>query len=98
MLCNALHLLERKDWHLHVYSSFEIYGWKENNEPFKELFEHIEKNPNVMVLIRNNNTKVGWRFFGKATLVNLIGYEKTLIFAKKLFSISLYSINLFFFQ
>ena len=23
-----------------------------------------------MVLIRNNNTKVGWRFFGKATLVN----------------------------
>lgn len=24
---------------LHVYSSFEIYGWKENDAPFKELFD-----------------------------------------------------------
>lgn len=47
ILCNALHELERDDWHLHVYSSYSVYGWKENDQPYKELFEHIEGNPNM---------------------------------------------------
>ena len=47
ILCNALHELERDDWHLHVYSSYSVYGWKENDQPYKELFDHIEANPNM---------------------------------------------------
>lgn len=33
--------------HLDVYSSFGIYGWKERDEPFKQLFEAIEAHPNM---------------------------------------------------
>ena len=47
VLANALHLLERDDYHLHVYSSFQVYGWKENDQPYKELFDHIEQNPKM---------------------------------------------------
>jgi len=32
-----------KDIHLDVFSSFEIYGWPERNEPYKQLFENIDK-------------------------------------------------------
>tara|TARA_B100000959_G_C14991653_1_gene628188 strand:- start:3310 stop:4320 length:1011 start_codon:yes stop_codon:yes gene_type:complete len=63
VLCNALHLLERKDWHLHVYSSFEIYGWPENNEPFKELFEHIKENPNMTLhpIVKGKPLRDEWK-------------------------------------
>ena len=47
VLCNALNQLERNDWHLHVYSSYGVYGWKENDQPYKELFDHIEENENM---------------------------------------------------
>ena len=50
-----------------VFDEKRISFW---DRTFGLTISHIEKNPNVMVLIRNNNTKVGWRFFGKATLVN----------------------------
>lgn len=40
-LCETRHL------HLDVYSSFDIYGWPERNEPYKKLFELIEKDPNM---------------------------------------------------
>lgn len=32
----------QKDIHLNVYSSFELYGWKERDEQYKELFKEIE--------------------------------------------------------
>lgn len=38
---------EFKNLHLDVFSSFEIYGWKERNEQYKELFEDLESNPDV---------------------------------------------------
>lgn len=30
------------DIHLHVYSSFEIYGWEERNKPYEKLFDIIK--------------------------------------------------------
>lgn len=33
--------------HLDVYSSFEAYGWKERDEPYKELFDNIRSHPNM---------------------------------------------------
>ena len=47
VLYNALSLLDRDDWHLHVYSSYGLYGWKENDKPFEPLFERIEEHPNM---------------------------------------------------
>ena len=37
------------NWHLDVYSSFDIYGpnWKKRNEPFQPLFDHVEKHPKM---------------------------------------------------
>lgn len=31
--------------HLDVYSSFDLYGWKERDEPFQELFAKIKNHP-----------------------------------------------------
>lgn len=31
------------DIHLHVYSSFDIYGWGERNQPYEKLFDIIKK-------------------------------------------------------
>ena len=47
VLYHALNLLERTDWHLHVYSSYGLYGWKDNDKPFEPLFEKIEEHPNM---------------------------------------------------
>lgn len=33
--------------HLDVYSSFEIYGWKQRDEPYKQLFENIKSHPQM---------------------------------------------------
>lgn len=33
--------------HLDVYSSFGIYGWRERDEQYAELFENIKKHPNM---------------------------------------------------
>lgn len=33
--------------HLDVYSSFEIYGWKQRDEPYKELFEKIKSHSHM---------------------------------------------------
>lgn len=33
--------------HLDVYSSFEAYGWKERDEPFKPLFDMIRQHPQM---------------------------------------------------
>lgn len=33
--------------HLDVYSSFEIYGWKQRDKPFQDLFEQIKSHPNM---------------------------------------------------
>lgn len=38
-------LLEsNEDIHLHVYSSFNVYGWGSRDEPYKELFDKIKNN------------------------------------------------------
>lgn len=33
--------------HLDVYSSFEIYGWPERDQPFLEMFEEIKNHPGM---------------------------------------------------
>ena len=33
--------------HLDVFSSFDIYGWPERNEPYKPLFDALEAHPHV---------------------------------------------------
>jgi len=42
------HLIERGyPIHLDVYSSFSIYGWSQRDEPYKDLFDRINKHPNM---------------------------------------------------
>lgn len=36
-----------KNLHLDVFSSFEIYGWKDADEPYKQLFERCKNHPNI---------------------------------------------------
>ena len=33
--------------HLDVYSSFDIYGWGERDEPYQELFQRVKDHPNM---------------------------------------------------
>lgn len=33
--------------HLHVYSSFEIYGWGERDEPYKNMFDELKRHEHV---------------------------------------------------
>ena len=33
--------------HLHIYSSFDLYGWSERNEPYQELFDRIDAHPQM---------------------------------------------------
>ena len=47
ILVNALNLIDRSDFHLHVFSSYKLYGWEKNDEPYKPLFEMCEKDPRV---------------------------------------------------
>ena len=35
------------DFHLDVYSSFNIYGWPARDEPYEKLFERCRNNPNI---------------------------------------------------
>lgn len=49
LLYNAFDALT-KDYdnlELEVFSSFEIYGWKERDEPYKDLFKACEDHPNI---------------------------------------------------
>lgn len=34
--------------YLDVFSSFDIYGWSDSNEPFKELFEKCKNHPKIV--------------------------------------------------
>lgn len=36
-----------KDIHLDVYSSFQLYGWNESDRNFQQIFEALEKNPQI---------------------------------------------------
>jgi glycosyltransferase involved in cell wall biosynthesis len=36
-----------KNIHLDVFSSFGVYGWKERDEPFKELFKALDAHPAI---------------------------------------------------
>jgi len=36
-----------KDIHLDVFSSFRLYGWEDNDKHYQELFDAMDKNPNV---------------------------------------------------
>jgi len=33
--------------HLDVFSSFEVYGWKERDKPYEKLFDLLKKHPNI---------------------------------------------------
>ncbi len=42
-----LHLADKYDVHLDVYSSFGIYGAPQMDQPFEKLFDHLRSNPKV---------------------------------------------------
>lgn len=39
---------ERQDWELHVYSSFHLYGWTEQDKQFQPLYDKLKENPCVV--------------------------------------------------
>lgn len=43
----CLELSGTHDLHLDVYSSFDIYGWGQRDEPFKPLFQRIKDHPKM---------------------------------------------------
>jgi glycosyltransferase involved in cell wall biosynthesis len=47
VLLGALDLIDRDDFHLHVYSSFALYGWEEMDKPYNPLFERIKSDPRM---------------------------------------------------
>lgn len=47
-----------EDLELEVFSSFEIYGWKENDKPFEALFDELKKEPGVVYHGAAPNEKV----------------------------------------
>lgn len=47
VLLSALDLLDRTDFHLHVFSSYKLYGWEQNDEPYKPLFEKCNSDPRI---------------------------------------------------
>ena len=47
VLLTALDMLERTDFHLHVFSSFKIYGWDQNDEPFEPLFDKCKSDNRI---------------------------------------------------
>ena len=47
VLLTALDMLERRDFHLHVFSSFKIYGWDQNDEPFEPLFDKCKSDNRI---------------------------------------------------
>lgn len=49
ILISAFALLAQKykNIQLDVFSSFEIYGWKQRDEPFKELFDFCKNHPQI---------------------------------------------------
>lgn len=44
--------------HLHVYSSFKIYGWDSRDEPYEPLFEKIMAHPNMTYYGTKTNEEV----------------------------------------
>ena len=40
-------IAETEDVHLDVFSSFEVYGWKEKDKPYESLFKRIEDHPKM---------------------------------------------------
>jgi len=44
--------------HLDVYSSFEIYGWKQRDKPYEKLFENIKSHPSMTYHGSVSNEKV----------------------------------------
>lgn len=49
---------ERDDIVLDVFSSFELYGWKERDEQYKDLFEALEAHPQVQYYGTKSNEEI----------------------------------------
>ena len=47
VLMMALDLLDRTDFHLHVFSSFKIYGWEQRDADYENLFQLCKQDPRV---------------------------------------------------
>ena len=47
VLLGALDLLDRTDFHLHVFSSFKLYGWESNDKEFEHLFEKCKSDSRI---------------------------------------------------
>lgn len=46
------------DLHLHVYSSFALYGWENRDKPFETLFNALKANPQVTVYPVISNAEI----------------------------------------
>jgi UDP-glucose:(glucosyl)LPS alpha-1,2-glucosyltransferase len=51
-------LSEQFNIHLDVYSSFQVYGWKERDKHFLELFDKIKSHPNMTYHGAKSNAEV----------------------------------------
>jgi len=47
VLMMTLDLLDRTDFHLHVFSSFKIYGWEQRDADYENLFQLCKQDPRV---------------------------------------------------
>ena len=47
VLLTALDMMDRDDFHLHVFSSFKIYGWEQNDVPYESLFERCRTDDRI---------------------------------------------------
>ena len=44
--------------HLNVYSSFEVYGWKERDKPYEKLFNALRQHPKITYHGAKSNSEV----------------------------------------
>ena len=49
---------EYKNLHLDVYSSFGVYGWKERDKPYEQLFRDLTNHPNITYHGARSNAEV----------------------------------------
>lgn len=51
-------LRKKHDIHLDIFSSFELYGWKERDKPYQKLFDKLNEDPNVSYHGAKSNDEV----------------------------------------
>ena len=73
VLMMALDLLDRIDFHLHVFSSFKIYGWEQRDADYENLFQLCKQDPRVSYYgsVPYNDLRQHW------TNMHILAYPST---------------------